>query len=74
MRPIPVVAIDEGIEARLLLQDIRGRRFGGFELQRPRHPLVPAVLLGMPRLDALDPNAKAEQVRAALARFGGVRA
>ena len=43
--------------------------------RRPRrHPLVPAVLLGMPRLDALDPNAKAEQVRAALARFGGVRA
>ncbi len=49
MRPLPVVAIDEGIEARLLLQDVGGGRLGRFLLQRQVHPLVPAVLLGMAR-------------------------
>jgi hypothetical protein len=33
MRPLLIVAIDEGIEARLLLQHVRGRGLGGFLLQ-----------------------------------------
>ena len=50
MRPIPVVLLDEGVEARLLLEHIRRGGFGGFLLQGQVHPLVPAVLLGMARL------------------------
>ena len=49
MRPLVVEALDEGIEAGLLLQDIGGGRLGRFGLQRQMHALVAAVLLGMAR-------------------------
>ena len=49
MRAVLVVALDEGIEARLLLEHVRGGGFGRLLLQRQMHPLVPAVLLGMAR-------------------------
>ena len=52
-----VVDSDEFVEARLLLQEIRGSRFGGFFFQSEMHPFVTTVLLGMTRLDAFDANA-----------------
>jgi hypothetical protein len=48
MRPVLVVLFHEGVEPRLLLQDVGGRRPGRFRFQRQVHPLVPTVLLGMP--------------------------
>ena len=45
MRPLLVVALDEAIEARLLLQHVGGGGLGGFLLQRQMHALVAAVLL-----------------------------
>src|SRR5436190_7355060 len=60
MRPLLVVARDEGIEARLLLQHIVRGRLGRFALQREVHPLVPTVLLWMAWLDPFDLNAQAE--------------
>jgi hypothetical protein len=60
MRPVVVVLLDEAVESRLLLQDIRRCWFGRFPLQRPVHALVPAVLLRMAWGDALDPNPEAE--------------
>jgi hypothetical protein len=59
MRPFLVVALDEGVEARLLLQHVGCGRFGRLVLQRQMHALVPAVLLRMPRFDAFDLNAEA---------------
>jgi hypothetical protein len=60
VRPLAVVAFDERVEAGLLLEDIGDRGLGGFLLQREMHALVPAVLLGVPWLDALDRDAQAQ--------------
>jgi len=60
VRPVPVVLLDERIEARLLLQDIGGGGLGRFLLQRQVHALVPAVLLGMPGFRPLDLDAQPE--------------
>ena len=57
MRAFPVVALDEGIEPGLLLQNVAGGGLGGFLLQREMHPLVSAVLFWMPRFDSLDLDA-----------------
>jgi hypothetical protein len=46
--------LDELIEAALLLQEVEGCRLGSFLLQGEVHALVPAVLLRVARLDALD--------------------
>ena len=54
MRPLVVVAADEVVEAGLLLEDVLRGRSGGLDLQRPMHPLVPAVLLRMAGRDAFD--------------------
>ena len=48
--------LDEGIEARLLLQDVGGGGLGGLPLQRQMHALVAPVLLRVPGLDPLDLN------------------
>ena len=60
---------------RLLLQDIRGGRLGGFLLQRQMHPLVPAVLLRLARRDALDLDPQPEpphgQFTEPVERMGG---
>jgi hypothetical protein len=45
-----VAARHEGIEACLLLEDIRGDWFGRFLFQREMYPLVSAVLLRWPGL------------------------
>ena len=60
MEPIAVELLKEGIELCLLLKSVHSRRTGGFLLEREMHALVASVLLRMPRLDALDPNAKPE--------------
>ena len=54
MRPLAIELFDEVIELRLLLQQVVGGGFGGFFLQRQVHAFVPAVLLRMSWLDALD--------------------
>ncbi len=67
MRPLLVVAGHEGVEAGLLLQDIRRGGLGRLRLQRAMHALVPAVLLRMAGLDPLDLNAEAEPPHGELA-------
>ena len=54
MRPLLVVALDEAIELRLLLQEVLRGRLGRLLLQCQVHALVPAVLLRVAGLDALD--------------------
>ena len=56
MRAVLVNARDEGVEARLLLKHIGGGGLSRFAFQRQVHALVPAVLLGMARSEALDGN------------------
>ena len=60
MRPVLVIAFDERIEARLLLQHIRGCRLGRFLLERQMHPLMPSILLRVAGLKALQLNAEPE--------------
>jgi hypothetical protein len=60
MRPFAVIARDERIEARLLLQEVQCRGLGRFAFQRQMHALVAAILLGMTWLDALDADAQAQ--------------
>jgi hypothetical protein len=43
-----IEALEEGVEARLLLQRIRGGRLGRFGFQRQMHALVAAILFGCP--------------------------
>src|SRR5579885_836595 len=50
----------EGIEPGLLLEAIHAGRARGFLLQGEMHALVPAVLVRMTRLDALDGDAESE--------------
>src|ERR1700690_39771 len=75
MRPLLVEALDEGIEARLLLQHVAGGRLGGFLLQGQMHPLVPAVLLRLAWGDALDLDPETEppdgQLTEPVDRLGG---
>jgi hypothetical protein len=61
--PAVVVALDEGIEAGLLLEHVGGGGLGGFRLQREMHAFVPTILLGMTGLDALDVDAEAQPPR-----------
>ena len=60
VRALPVVVVNECVEPGLLLQEVGGRWSGRFGLERQMHPLVPPVLLGMPRLDTLDGDAEPE--------------
>src|SRR5215472_19171496 len=54
MGPLLVEGRDELIEAGLLLEVVLRGGLGGFLLQRQVHALMAAVLLWMPRFDALD--------------------
>src|SRR5678816_3318968 len=60
MRPLAVEFLNEGVEARLLLQAIAAWRSGGFLLQGQVHALMAAILLRMAGFDALDGDAKAQ--------------
>ena len=59
VRTLLVVLLDEGIELRLLLEEVLAGRLGGFLLEGQMHALMTAVLLGMTGLDPLnlDPQA-----------------
>jgi hypothetical protein len=50
----------EGVEAPLLGAAVRLRRARGFGLERLVHALVPAVLLRVPGLDELGPDAESD--------------
>jgi len=60
MRAVAVVALDEVVEASLLLQQVVSRGLGGFLLQRQVNAFVPAVLRRMTGLDTLDLDAQAQ--------------
>ena len=60
MRALLVVAIDEVVEARLLLQHVLRGGLGSLLLEREVHALVAAVLLGVAGTDALDADAQAQ--------------
>jgi len=66
--PFVVVTADECIELGLLLEKVAGSWLGGFFLERQVHAFMTAVLLGMPRFDALDANAEAEPPHRQLAQ------
>ncbi len=55
-----VVAVDEVVEAGLLLQKVRAGGLCGFELQGQMHALMAAVFLRTAWLDALDLDAEPE--------------
>ena len=57
MGTVVVEVLAEAVEADLLPARTRGRRFGRLGLQGPMHALVPPVLLGLARLDALQRDA-----------------
>ena len=52
--------LNELVEAGLLLQEVAGRRLGGFFLEREMHALVTAILLRSTGFDALDANTEAQ--------------
>jgi hypothetical protein len=61
VRPILVVAINEGIEAGLLLQDVGRGRLGRLILQREMHPFEPPVLLRPAGRDPLEMKVHSER-------------
>ncbi len=58
MRAFGIELFDEGIEFSLLLKDVASGGACGFFLQSKMHALVPAVLLRMTGLNALDRDAQ----------------
>jgi hypothetical protein len=56
MRPSMIVVAPKAIEPRLLLAVVRGGRCRGLGLERAVHPFVPAILLRLAALDALQGN------------------
>jgi hypothetical protein len=57
-RPLVVELLNEGIELALPLQNVGSRRSRRFLFQRQVHTLMPAILLRVTRLDALDADAE----------------
>ena len=68
MRSFLVENLDELIEARLLLKEIRSRWFGSFFFQSEMHAFMPAVLLRMAGLDAFDADAQPKPPHGQLAQ------
>src|SRR5687768_11030800 len=60
MRALLVEALDERIEAGLLLQEVASGRLGGLLLEGEVHAFMAAILLRMAGLDALDRNPQAQ--------------
>jgi hypothetical protein len=52
-------SLEEGIEARLLLQEVLSSRFGGFSREREVHSLMTSVLLWPARLEPLEGDPEA---------------
>ena len=59
MGSVVIVLLYEVIELVLLLKKAKARRLGCLLLQRQVHPLMPAVLLWIARLNAFDIDSKA---------------
>ena len=68
VRSLLVEDLDELIEARLLLKEIRCRWFGSFLFQSEMHAFMPAVLLRMAWFDAFDANAEPQPPHGELAQ------
>jgi len=68
VRPLLIEALDEAIEASLLLQEVLRCRARGLLLQRQVHALVPTVLLGIAWLDALDRDTQSQPPHRELAQ------
>jgi hypothetical protein len=60
VRALVVEDLNEFVKAGLLLQEVGGRRLGGFFLQGEMHALVTAILLGSTGLDPFDANPQAK--------------
>src|SRR5436853_2965085 len=60
VRALVVEDLHEFVETGLLLQEVGGRRLGGFFLQGEMHALVTTILLGSTGFDALDANTQAK--------------
>src|SRR5262249_16108353 len=60
VRALVVEDLNEFIEAGLLLQEVGGRRLGGFFLQGEMHALVTTILQGSTGFDPLDANTQAK--------------
>jgi hypothetical protein len=70
VRSFLVEDLDELIEARLLLKEIRGRWFGSFFFQSEMHAFMPAVLLRMARYDPFATPIDKQDRRYGCARTG----
>jgi hypothetical protein len=77
MRALVIVAFEEAVELRLLLDEVRRRRPGGLQLQDEVHAFVAPVLLRMAWLDPLDldgesqpPHRQAEIMMRFASEFG----
>src|SRR5438034_8262039 len=62
VRTLVVEFLYEGVEALLLLQQVRSGRARCLTLESPVHPLVLPVVLRVRRADALEHDAKPEPV------------
>jgi hypothetical protein len=60
VRALTVVDLHEGLELASLLKQVLRRRLGRFLLQGEVHPFMPAVLLRVAGLDALDLDPQAQ--------------
>ncbi len=60
MRSVIVVKLDEGVEAFLLLQEVKGGGFCGFLFKGEVHPLMTSVLVWIAGFDALDTDPELE--------------
>jgi hypothetical protein len=60
LRAFGIEFLNEGVEFSLLLQDIGASGACGFLLQGQMHPFMPAVLLRMAGLNALDRDSQSQ--------------
>jgi len=63
VRALVVEDLNKFVEAGLLLQEVGGRRLGGFFLQGEMHALMTTILLGSTGVDPLDANPPGEATR-----------
>jgi hypothetical protein len=75
VRTLGVELFEEFVEAGLLLQAVHAGQAGGLLLERQVHALVPAILLRVTGLDALDQDAETKPPDGVLGKVEeGIRA